>query len=212
MKYLLSIFYVSLALLVLSGCSSNEKDEQSENVDQTDIETEKEEKETDISSEKNQEESKDESYDESELIEAVETEQVYPEIPFQNINWFFGSPDRQPNGGIWVYTSETIPSGYEDTIDWELNDLLLVQVNDPKYIDHELEIKALQILDDNVVKIVVSIEPDEYSTDKKAARRYASVEKGQLQGKKFLVETVEGEKVDVGTNVKTSEISGSAEQ
>ncbi len=200
MKYLLSIF--SLTLLVLSGCSSDEPEVQSEEVDQTDVETNEQEKETNKSSEKDEEA----SYDENELIEAVETEQVYPEVSFQNINWFFGSPDRQPNGGIWVYTSETIPSGYEDTIDWESNDMLLVQVNDAQYIDHEMEIKALQILDDNVVKIVVTIEPDEYSSNKEPTRRYASVEKGQLEGKKFLVETVEGDKVDVGVNVKTSEL------
>lgn len=200
MKYLLSI--LSLTLLVLSGCSSDEPEVQSEEVDQTDVETNEQEKETNKSSEKDEEA----SYDENELIEAVETEQVYPEVSFQNINWFFGSPDRQPNGGIWVYTSETIPSGYEDTIDWESNDMLLVQVNDAQYIDHEMEIKALQILDDNVVKIVVTIEPDEYSSNKEPTRRYASVEKGQLEGKKFLVETVEGDKVDVGVNVKTSEL------
>lgn len=200
MKYLLSI--LSLTLLVLSGCSSDESEVQSEEVDQTDVETNEQEKETNKSSEKDEEA----SYDENELIEAVETEQVYPEVSFQNINWFFGSPDRQPNGGIWVYTSETIPSGYEDTIDWESNDMLLVQVNDAQYIDHEMEIKALQILDDNVVKIVVTIEPDEYSSNKEPTRRYASVEKGQLEGKKFLVETVEGDKVDVGVNVKTSEL------
>ncbi|RKJ48560.1 hypothetical protein D7X33_33400, partial [Butyricicoccus sp. 1XD8-22] len=115
----------------------------------------------------------------------------------------------QPNGGIWVYTAETIPSGFDDTVDWETKDLLLVQVNDPKYVDHEMEFKALQILEDDVVKIIVSLEPDEYSSNKEVARRYASVEKGQLEGKKFIVETVEGDKVDVGLQVKTSEISGS---
>ncbi|SOC13350.1 hypothetical protein SAMN05880501_107163 [Ureibacillus xyleni] len=199
MKYV--FLYLCLTLLLLVGCSSNEKEKQEEKIEQTTTETKKEEAQD---GSKNKE---DISYDETKLVEAVDTAKVYPEITFQNINWFFGSPDRQPYGGIWVYTSETIPSGYDDTIDWEQNDLLLLQVNDAQYVDHELEIKALQILDDNVVKIVVSIEPDEYSTDKKAARRYASVEKGQLGGKKFLVETVEGDQIDVGTEVKTSEIS-----
>ncbi len=211
MKLLSSIFYASVLLLVLAGCSSsNETEAQNDPVDQTNVENEnKDSKEKDNESASSENEK--ESYDESDLVEAVETAPVYPEISLQNINWFYGSPDRQPNGGIWVYTSETIPSGYENTVDWESKDLLLVQVNDPQYIDHEMKIKALQVIEDDVVKIVVSIEPDKYSTDKEVARRYASVDKGQLEGKKFLVETVEGEKVDVGMKVKTSEISGSNE-
>lgn len=210
MKFLSSILYAFFILLVISGCSgSNGTEVQNEYA--TDTENAQEntkENETEENSDNNNEESE-ESYNEADLIEAVETGPVYPEVDFQNINWFFGSPDRQPNGGIWVYTAETIPSGFDDTVDWETKDLLLVQVNDPKYVDHEMEFKALQILEDDVVKIVVSLEPDEFSSNKEVARRYASVEKGQLEGKKFIVETVESDKVDVGLQVKTSEISGS---
>lgn len=210
MKFLSSFLCAFFILLVISGCSSSNGTE-AQNENATDTETAQEnteENNTEESSDKNNKESE-ESYNESDLIEAVETGPVYPEVDFQNINWFFGSPSRQPNGGIWVYTAETIPSGFDDTVDWETKDLLLVQVNDPKYVDHEMEFKALQILEDDVVKIVVNLEPDEYSSNKEVARRYASVEKGQLEGKKFIVETVEGDKVDVGLQVKTSEISGS---
>lgn len=204
-KYFTSLLYASLLLLVLAGCSSsNETKAEEQTEDQTEVTTETEENNPEGSSEKEEEE-----YDEADLVEAVETSPVYPEVTFQNINWFWGSPDRQPTGGIWVYTSETIPSGYETTVDWETKDLLLVQINDPKYIGHSMEFKALQKVDDDVVKIVVGLKPDDTKTDKEVARRYASVDKGELEGKKFLVETVEGDKVNVGLNVKTSEISGS---
>ncbi|SOC43114.1 hypothetical protein [Ureibacillus acetophenoni] len=209
-KYLSSLFYASMLLLVLAGCSSsNETKAEDPKEDQTEVATDTEKDDAEGSSEEKEEE---EAYDDSDLVEAVETSPVYPEVNFQNINWFWGSPDRQSTGGIWVYTSETIPSGYESTVDWETKDLLLVQINDPKYIDHSMEFKALQKIDDDVVKIVVSLKPDDTKTDKEVARRYASVDKDELVGKKFLVETVEGDKVDVGLNVKTSEISGSEEE
>nr|WP_106781049.1 hypothetical protein [Lysinibacillus timonensis] len=209
-KYLLSIFYVTLTILILVGCSSSNNTEAQNNKDNETVEAEnnKDNKENDENTETEDEQ----SIDDSDLIEAVETAPVYPEVSFQNINWFFGSPDRQPTGGIWVYTSETIPSGFDNTVDWETEDLLLVQINDPKYVDHDMEYKALQVIDDNVVKIVVSLEADESSTDKEPARRYASVEKGELVGKKFLVETVEGDKIDVGLQVKTSELSDTDEK
>ncbi len=198
-------------MLLLVGCSASNETE-AQNDKQSEVTSEQEKDNDQESNKENKESSKEndeESYDDSDLIEAVETSPVYPEITFQNINWFWGSPDRQPTGGIWVYTSETIPSGYESTVDWETKDLLLVQVNDPKYIDHSMDFKALQKIDDDIVKIVVSLKQDDTKTDKEVARRYASVDKGELEGKKFLVETVEGDKVDVGLNVKTSEISGS---
>lgn len=72
---------------------------------------------------------------------------------------------------------------------------MLVQVNDPKYIDHELEIKALQILDDNVVKIVVSTEPDEYSTDKKRQEDMHLLKKDSCKAKNSLLKLLKAKRL-----------------
>ncbi|OYD07494.1 hypothetical protein [Paludifilum halophilum] len=145
--------------------------------------------------EKKGEEAKaEEKKEENEEIEGAQAaNETFEEIEFQPINWIMGAPDRQPKGGFWVYTKEKHPGNISDSFDWDQNDVLLVQISDKKHYGKKLVPKALQVLDDDVVKVVVKL--DEDGSEGKAPRRYIKVDKGALDGKKFIVETQDGERL-----------------
>lgn len=181
MKLLKWIFISMLVLFLTAACS---KDKESTTMEVTsevkDDENGKEQK-------KERQEEIEEETEAKEEAEVYVVEETFEEIAFQNVNWFYGSPKRQPKGGIWVFTAEKHPSEIDGTFDWEKEDVLLVQVNDPAYINHGMTIKALQMIDDKTVKIVVSLEAEETEGDK-VPRRYVTVEKDALTGKNFLLE------------------------
>jgi hypothetical protein len=128
----------------------------------------------------------------SEDVEAVSPNKTYKEISFQRINWIMGAPDPESSGGIWVYNKDKHPAGLDDQ-DWDHEDMLYVQASSPTYDDKDITIEKLQVIQDDIVKIVVSMED---STDTETpARDWASVETGELDGKKFIVETTDGKRV-----------------
>lgn len=182
MKFAKLIFFSLLVLVITAGCSK-EKEETKKEV----IAESKEnggEKEQNNEKQAEAENKETESKEEAEVYVAEET---FEEIAFQNVNWFFGSPERQPKGGIWVFTEEKHAGELDETFEWEKEDVLLVQVNDPAYINHEMTIKGLQIIDEKTVKIVVSLDSKEAEGDT-VPRRYVTVEKDTLIGKGFLLE------------------------
>lgn len=181
MKGIKSVFLILLLLVLAAGCSQEKKETSQEvNAENKDDKQKKER------SEDKKEKSKEEE-EEAVEAESYEAEQTYEEIPFQNVNWFYGSPERQEKGGIWVFTGEKHAGEIDDTFTWEEEDVLLVQINDPQYKNHEMDIKGLQIIDDETVKIIVSVNKLEDEGDV-VPRRYATIKKGSLEGKKFKLE------------------------
>ncbi|MGF7087627.1 hypothetical protein JOD24_001463 [Kroppenstedtia sanguinis] len=127
-----------------------------------------------------------------EKVDAVEPSETFEEVEFQHINWFMGAPDPEEHGGIWLYNEEKHP-GELDNNSWESNDMLLVQASSPKYDKYSLKVKKLQVVKPDVVKIVVKLEEED---DDKPAHEYISLKKGDLDDKKFVVETTDGKPVE----------------
>ncbi|MBP2239737.1 hypothetical protein J2Z40_000290 [Cytobacillus eiseniae] len=175
--------FLSVLLLILTvGCSKAEEPTK-EKVTADVKDEEQQENEQKEDEEVESEETKEEPVE----AEVYEPEETFEEIAFQNVDWFFGSPDRQPKGGIWLFTAEKHAGELDDTFEWEKEDVLLIQVNDPAYINHEMTIKGLQIVDEKTVKIVAALK-EKSSEGDKAPRRYVKVEKDALAGKGFLLE------------------------
>ncbi|WP_139179518.1 hypothetical protein [Lihuaxuella thermophila] len=166
MKRFLILFVVLIAALLGAGCGSDEK-----NADTG----------------KKPEEKKSEA-----AAEAVAPNQTFKEIEFTNINWIMGAPDPEPTGGIWLWNKDRHPAGLDDQ-DWDHEDMLYVQAS-KKYQHQNINIEKLQVIDQDVVKIVVSWEKD--IGREAPARDWVSVETGALDGKKFIVEDMEGKKVE----------------
>ncbi|WP_102275422.1 hypothetical protein [Cytobacillus massiliigabonensis] len=183
MKLMKWIFISTLVLFLAAACSKDKE----ESTKEVTAEAKEDESEKEQKKEKQQEETEEKAAEAKEDAEVYVAEQTFEEIAFQNVNWFFGSPERQPKGGIWVFTAEKHAGELKETFDWEKEDVLLVQVNDPAYVNHAMTIKGLQIVDDKTVKIVVSLEAEETESDK-VPRRYVTVEKNSLTGKNFLLE------------------------
>lgn len=150
-----------------------------------------EEKQSDQTEEKKEEEEKKED---DEYAEAQESNETFEEVKFQPINWIGGAPDRQGKGGIWVYNESKHPGDFPDSFNWDEEDVLLIQINDSKYMGKKLNVRGLQKVRDDVVRIVVNLNED--ATSDNAPRRYLKVEKGTLDDMKFVVETEDGEKVN----------------
>jgi hypothetical protein len=182
MKLTKPIFLSLLVLVIAAGCSK-EKEVTTKEVT---AETQEDDNEKEQKKEK-QEDAEEKETEAKEEAEVYVAEETFEEIAFQNVNWFFGSPERQPKGGIWVFTEEKHAGELDNTFEWEKEDVLLVQINDPAYINHEITIKGLQVIDDKTVKIVVSLDAQETEGDK-VPRRYVTVEKDALTGKSFLLE------------------------
>ncbi|MBA4495231.1 hypothetical protein ACFO25_00345 [Paenactinomyces guangxiensis] len=137
----------------------------------------------------------------SDVEGAQAANQTYKEIPFTPINWVMGAPDRQPQGGVWIYTKEEHPGSLDNSShDWEKKDMLLVQIKEKKYYGYKMEITALQVIKPDVIRIVVKLNKGttSSSTEGEAARRYAELDKGAIDPKKmkFIVETETGERLN----------------
>lgn len=93
--------FISLFVLVIAAGYSKEKEETKKEVTAESKEngSEKEQKRWKVEAEEEETESK----EKAEVYAAAET---FEEIAFQNVNWFFGSPERQPKGGNWVFIEE----------------------------------------------------------------------------------------------------------
>lgn len=142
-------------------------------------------------SEKAEEEEKEKKKEEE--SDAVEAGETFEEISFQPINWIGSDPDPESHGGIWVYNKEKHPGSMDNNDWWDTEDMLLVQASSPEYDKYSLEVKKLQLMDSGVVKIVVELE-DDYNDE--PAHEYVSVRRGELDGKKFIVETTDGKRVE----------------
>ena len=124
--------------------------------------------------------------------EAIEPNEAFKEIEFQRINWIGGAPAVEQQSGIWVYTKDKHPADLGDQ-DWDHEDILYVQASGSEYEHWDFNITKLQVISDDVVKIVVAWEKD-IGRDE-PPRDWAKVEKGVLDGKKFIVEDTRGKKV-----------------
>lgn len=143
--------------------------------------------------EKDGKEKEEKEQKEEEKSDAVEPGETFEEVSFRHINWMIGgAPDPEGHGGIWLYNKEKHPGSLENN-SWETKDMLLVQASSPEYDKYSLEVKKLQLIESDVVKIVVKLEED---SDDEPAHEYISLNRGDLDGKKFIVESTDGKRVE----------------
>jgi ABC-type enterochelin transport system substrate-binding protein len=171
LKRFLTLILV-LTVSLLSGCGSKENEN---NAETSQVKEEQKSEET------------------ASTADAVEPNQAHKEIEFKSINWIMGAPDPEPTAGIWVYNKDKHPSSL-DNQDWDHEDMLYVQAS-KKYKHQQITIKKLQVIENDVIKIIVSWEKD--IGRELPPRDYVTVETGALDGKKFIVEDMDGQKVDI---------------
>ncbi|PTM57532.1 hypothetical protein [Desmospora activa] len=180
-KWSFRLFMGLTVMALLSGCGlllgADKGSDEGKQDDQAKEETEEEKKKED-----------------DEYAEAQESNETYEEIKFRPISWIGGAPDRQGKGGIWVYNESKHPGNFPDSFDWSEEDVLLIQINESQYKGKKLNVRGLQKVRDDVVRIVVNLEEDGTGDD--APRLYLKVDKGALDDMKFVVETEDGEKVN----------------
>lgn len=202
MKRLSMAVFIIFCLILITACNADQTaneqvDDQEETGEETTNIQETEEEESD-QQDGNEAEGGDgdggESAENAQQPQAVETSSVEDTVSFTRIWWTFGSPDRKPEAGVWLYTDEEHPSNKADTFDFEENDYLLYQVSDEDLLGHDLRAKRIVLLEDDVVKIVTDIqsEPSDGSDNLEMPRQYLEVEKNVLRGKSFIIELEDG--------------------
>ncbi|MGP4108987.1 hypothetical protein [Virgibacillus sp. L01] len=183
-----------LLILLLAACGSDEEASGSNDKDK-DNSTEQE-AEKDNSDKEKDDKAEEEKADE-ETEGAVAPQSSSEEISFRQVSWMMGSPDRRPNAGVWYYTANDHPSKYDDTFKWEKEDILLWQISNKEYQGYDADTELLVKMDNDVIKIVVGLEKDDDPSDKKMPRNFLKVDKGALEGKSFIIETVDGEELSL---------------
>ncbi|QQK81415.1 hypothetical protein HUG20_16860 [Salicibibacter cibi] len=120
-------------------------------------------------------------------------------VEFQRINWMMGSPEREPEPGIWLYTEDDHTEGDEDTFDFDEHDVLHYQTDD--YMGHTLRAQQIILEDDDTARIIVDIhsEPNDSDDeeDYEMPRQHLNVEKDVLRDKSFIVEVEDGEELNI---------------
>ncbi|MDV2685052.1 hypothetical protein RYX56_11785 [Alkalihalophilus lindianensis] len=176
-------FLLMTFLIVVSACSSEETSTTEElDEGQEVVHEEMEENEESLESEEGTD------------SQAVAPSAVEETVSFTRIRWTFGSPNRKPHAGIWLYTDEDHPSEKADTFDFEESDYLLYQVSDEELRGHDLHAKRIVLEENDTAKIVVEIfsEPSDSDEYLEMPRQYLEVEKDVLRGKSFNVELEDG--------------------
>lgn len=168
---MISIF----AILMLAACS-NEKSSK-----EKDIKSNAEEQVTKDGNDKGDQEEKtgesntSEKEDAEDTSGAVKPQSAAKTVSFTQVTWFYGSPKRELNPGVWYYTASDHPEKFATTFDWEEEDVLLWQIGDEKYKGYGAETEQLQVLDNDVIKIIVKLEDESWE---EMPRRFLKVAKG----------------------------------
>lgn len=92
-------------------------------------------------------------------------------------------PPRLPNGGAWVYTKESHPNNITREFNWDLNDVIHVQLNDPKYKGYTPEPARIELVGGPSPFLRVIFEMKKYtfySQYNLAPRRYIEVPRGSI--------------------------------
>lgn len=119
---------------------------------------------------------------------------------FEDAYWDDMSEDfpRRSSGGIWYYTEEKHPGNIDDIFEWDEVDVLHIQLSDKEYYGYVIYPIGVELLEDDVVKVVLKLKKGKThgTSDAEAARVLIEVKKGELEGKKFSVETEDGERLN----------------
>ncbi|WP_025026319.1 hypothetical protein [Caldalkalibacillus mannanilyticus] len=180
-----------LLVIMLAGCGGEKETTTTPEVEETGVQQEEQNKKEEAEEQK--ENGEDEASASNKLIEAAKkANTVNPEIKFREINWMMGAPKRQPTGGIWIFSGENHPQEISNSFNWETKDVLLIQISNEEYKGYGLDIRSLQILNDEVINVLVELSaPDDEK--ELAPRRYIEVDKGALDGKLLVISTHDGE-------------------
>ena len=104
--------------------------------------------------------------------------------------------DASSQNGIYVFTKEKKPGHFGNSERWDDYDLLWVQPSDKAYDGYQILITNLEIISDDTIRVIVVLRKGESDPDEPAFTQVWA-EKGALEGKKFIVETGDGETLTV---------------
>ncbi|SFS64759.1 hypothetical protein [Marininema halotolerans] len=118
--------------------------------------------------------------------------------------WFdkdqpLSSVPRMSTGGIWYYTQDQHPGNIDDEYEWDEVDVLHIQISDKEYLGYKMEPIGIEMIGGNTAKVIIKLEEDksDYETDEEEAPRlYVKVKQGALEGKQFIIQTEDGEKLN----------------
>jgi hypothetical protein len=102
------------------------------------------------------------------------------------------SEDKYPirsKGGIWPNTKENHTGSIDDDFDWNQDEVLYIQLNDPKYKGYETIPVAVEQIGTEVLKISLQLKETDDAGAKtaKPARVFIKFKKGALYQKRFLI-------------------------
>jgi hypothetical protein len=104
------------------------------------------------------------------------------------------------NGGIWPNTKENHSGSISDEFDWNQDEVLYIQLQDPKYKGYDVVPVAVEQIGTEVLKITLQLKETDHAGAKNAkpARVFIKFKKGALYQKRFLVIN------ETGQTLKTS--------
>lgn len=185
------ISFVSFSLL--TGCSliQNNPDDAKES------EKEQEKQKTSVESEQQTEAEKkniDQSEDTEENLAAALKEKE-PGIPFKRIYPSYYSVPPSSTGGVWYYTKEEHDGNLRRLGKWDREDMIHIQLADPKYYGYVLVPKMIEKKEGEVVRIVVQLHKENLVKNHQPARAFMKVPRGSFNPKvvRFEVRTEGGE-------------------
>ncbi|GAK12427.1 hypothetical protein [Geomicrobium sp. JCM 19039] len=189
MKKLRMIGFASCFVAVAACGNSEEVTEEEEQETVEEVEEEEEEEEP-----VEEEEDDDDSATEPTAVSPTDHDDT---IEFQHVNWILGSPDYYAEAGVWLYTEDDYPDDYENTFDFDEEDVLVYQIGDEEYLGHSFRAQHIIIEDEDTVRIEVehNDEPDEDAeeSDLNMPRQFLRVDQEVLRDKGFIIETTDGD-------------------
>ncbi|MBP1968513.1 hypothetical protein J2Z83_000605 [Virgibacillus natechei] len=191
----LKLFVISIFAVMLLGACGADEEAHGENENGEENATEQDKAEMESEGQQDDESASEE--EEADTSGAVAPQSSEDEVSFEQVSWIMGSPDRRAEAGIWFYTEDEHPEDYDSSFDWEEEDILLWQISDEKYAGHSPDTEQLVKMDDDVIKIVVVFDEDEEPSDEKMPRNYLKAPKGELEGKNYMIETIDGEELSL---------------
>ncbi|MCS1350048.1 hypothetical protein [Mechercharimyces sp. CAU 1602] len=139
---------------------------------------------------------------EDEAVEgAQEAKSVKNQVWYKKQEVLSEALPHMSTGGIWYFNEFEHPGNSSEKFNFDEYDILHIQLSDKEYYGHIIDPLGIEIINDSTVRVVLTMKEDSgfvfqrEAKESEPARVYIKVKKGALKGKKFLVETDQGEKL-----------------
>jgi hypothetical protein len=90
-------------------------------------------------------------------------------VPFESNDW--SDVPWPAKGGIWYFTKEKHPGNLDTLVEWDNDDVLLIQLSDKKYYGYSLDPISVEIVGPETVKITLDLNHNNSSFSDDQSRR-----------------------------------------